>query len=207
MQLSYTIIFLVITAIISITAFSNREVYNKFILYPYIMSEPREYYRLLSSGFIHADWMHLAFNMFSFWAFGTYVEQTFAAIGKPWLFPLLYLGAIVASSLPDLVKHKNHSYFRSLGASGGVAAVLFSSVYFYPWEGIRIFPIPFSIPAIVFAGLYLIYSAYMSRRGGDNINHNAHFWGSVFGFVFTFLFDPTHGRVFFQQIIGPLSSL
>jgi membrane associated rhomboid family serine protease len=203
--MSYTIIILVVTALISIGAFNNRELYNRFILYPYIMSEPREYYRLLSCGFIHADWLHLFFNLFTLYAFGQYVEQTFALMGRPFLYPALYLMAIVASSLPDLVKHKNHSYFRSLGASGGVAAVLFSSVYFYPWAGIRLMFIPIDIPAIVFAILYLAYCVYMSKRGTDNINHNAHFWGSVFGFVFTFLFDPSHGRIFLQQISNLVS--
>ncbi len=173
-------------------------------MYPYGMSEPKEYYRLLSSGFIHADWMHLFFNMFTLYAFGQYVEQTFEMMGKPFLFPILYLMAIVASSLPDMIKHKDHSYFRSLGASGGVAAVLFSSVYFYPWAKIQIMFIPFGIPAIVFAVIYLAYCVYASRKSSDNINHDAHFWGSVFGFVFTFLFDPSHGRIFIQQITNPV---
>ncbi len=189
---------------ISVSAFSNNTLYNKFIMYPYGMHEPKEYYRLLSSGFIHADWMHLFFNMFTLYAFGQYVEQTFEAMGKPYLFPILYLMAIVASSLPDMIKHKDHSYFRSLGASGGVAAVLFSSVYFYPWAKIQIMFIPFGIPAVIFAGLYLAYCVYASKKGNDNINHDAHFWGAIFGFVFTFLFDPSHGRIFIQQITNPV---
>ena len=172
-------------------------------MYPYAMKDnPKEYYRLLTSGLIHADYIHLFFNMFALYSFGKQVEMTFEAIGRPFVYPTLYILAIIASSLPDLVKYKNQSYYRSLGASGGVSAVLFSSVYFFPWSGVMIFPIPFSIPAIVFAGLYLVYCVYMSKKGGDNINHSAHFWGALFGFVFTFLYDPSHGRIFIEQIMN-----
>jgi membrane associated rhomboid family serine protease len=115
----------------------------------------------------------------------------------------LYLLAIVVSSVPSFMKHRNNAYYRSLGASGGVAAILFSSVYFNPWSGgIGLLFVPgITIKPIIFAILYLAYSAYMDRRGGTNINHGAHFWGSVFGFVFTLLVEPTHGQMFIQQIM------
>ena len=201
--MSYTLIFVIVTVLASLGAFTNKELYNKFIMYPYAMRDnPKEYYRLLTSGLIHADYIHLFFNMFALYSFGKQVEMTFEAIGRPFVYPALYILAIIASSLPDLVKYKNQSYYRSLGASGGVSAVLFSSVYFFPWSGVMIFPIPFSIPAIVFAGLYLVYCVYMSKKGGDNINHSAHFWGALFGFVFTFLYDPSHGRIFIEQIMN-----
>lgn len=202
--MNHTLIFVVITVISSIAAFNSRDIYNKFIMYPYIMKgDPKQYYRLLSCGLIHADWVHLFFNMFTLYSFGSFVESIFNQLGSPLLYPMLYILGIIASSLPDLVKHANHSYFRSLGASGGVSAVLFASIYFYPWTGIRLFLIPFDIPAIVFGVLYLLYCVYMSKRGGDNINHDAHFWGAVFGLVYSFAFDPTHGKVFINQIMHP----
>jgi membrane associated rhomboid family serine protease len=204
MELSYTLIFVVLTVITSLLAFNNSNIVNKFIMYPFAMKDdPKEYYRLISHGLIHADFGHLFFNMFALYSFGSYVEAVFAMMGKPVLYPCLYIFGIIAASLPDMVKHKNHSYYRSLGASGGVSAVLFSCVYFAPWTGIRIYFIPINIPAIIFAVLYLAYSVYMSRKGTDNVGHDAHFWGSVFGFVFTFLFDPTHGRFFLEQITHP----
>lgn len=199
--MSYTLIIIILTAVISISAFNNNDVYNRLILWPKRMDEPKEYYRLLTSGFIHADWMHLGFNMLTLYFFGGQVEQIFAAIGKPGLFPVMYLAGIVAASLPSFAKHKNNGYFRSLGASGGVAAVLFSFIYYAPWETILIIFLP--VPSIIAAIAYLVYSVYMSRKGADNINHDAHFWGAVFGFVFTFLFDPSHGRIFIQQISNP----
>ena len=114
------------------------------------------------------------------------------------LYLLLYLAGIVVASLPSFFKNRENPYYRSLGASGGVAAVIFASIYFAPWQEIYVFFI--SMPSILFAGLYLAYSFYMGRRGGDNINHDAHFWGAVFGFVFTLAVMPDHGRLFFQQI-------
>ncbi|MCD6064415.1 MAG: rhomboid family intrarane serine protease [Flavipsychrobacter sp.] len=199
--MSYTLIIVIITAITSYLAFSNDQLYSKFILWPKKMDTPAEYYRLLSSGFIHADWMHLIFNMLALYLFGGYVESYFESLDKHFLFIVLYLGGVIAASLPSFIKHKHDSYYRSLGASGGVAAVLFSFVYFAPWEIIYIWFIP--VPAIIAAVGYLIYSAYMSRKGVGAINHDAHFWGAVYGFLFTLLFDPTHGRIFFEQVTHP----
>lgn len=199
--MSFTIIIIIITAAISIYTFSNELVYNKLILWPKRMDTPGEYYRLLSSGFIHADWTHLIFNMLTLFFFGRWVELFYAQIGHASLFPILYLAGIIAASLPSFIKNRNNGYYRSLGASGGVAAVLFAFVYFAPWETIYVWFIP--IPGILAGIGYLAYSAYMSRKGGDYVNHDAHFWGAVFGFIFTLIFDPTHGQIFFQQLINP----
>lgn len=197
--MTYTLIIIVITVLVSMAAFNNADVANKLILWPKIMDKPGEYYRLLSSGFIHADWGHLFFNMFTLFFFGRIVEESFSELGSSFLFVVLYLAGIIVASMPSYLSNRNNSFYRSLGASGGVAAVLFASVYFNPWGKIFIYFI--SLPSIVFAVLYLVYSAYMDRRGGSNINHNAHFWGALFGFTFAFVFDPTHGHIFFDQLL------
>src|SRR5215216_1467655 len=122
--MSYTLIFVIVTVGASLWAFNDRNIYNKLILYPYAMKDDaKESYRLLSSGLIHADYMHLFFNMFALYSFGNQVEMMFSVIGQPLAYPVLYILAIIASSIPDLIKHKNHSYYRSLGASGGVSAI------------------------------------------------------------------------------------
>jgi membrane associated rhomboid family serine protease len=203
--MSFTLIIIVGTVLVSIAAFNNEELFNKLILWPRKMNEPTESYRLLTSGFIHADWSHLFFNMLTLYFFGYQggfgVEAIFKGLGIGWAYALLYLSAIIVASIPSFLKNRNNNYYRSLGASGGVAAILFSSVYFDPWSKISLLFIPIGIPAILFAGLYLVYCVYMDRRGGTNINHGAHFWGSVYGFVFTLLLDPTHGQIFLQQIM------
>ena len=175
-------------------------------MYPYGMSEPKEYYRLLTSGFIHADWNHLVLNMITLYCFGENAEYILSGVNSnmgPAIYIVLYLSAIVVSSLPALVKHKNHSYYRSLGASGGVAAVLFFVIYYFPWSKIRFMFIPIGIPAILFGIAYSVYSAYMAKKGNDNIGHDAHLGGAVYGFIFAFVVDPTHGMMFIDQMRNP----
>lgn len=195
----YTILIIIVTAVISIAGFSSSNLIDKLILWPRRMDNPAQYYRLISSGFIHADWGHLFFNMFSLYFFGNIVEQQFAMEDMGSLYIVFYLSAILVASLPSFIKNRNNYYYRSLGASGGVAAVLFATVYFAPLSKIYLMFVPIGIPSIIFAVLYLVYSAYMSKRGGGNVNHNAHFWGSVYGFLIAFLLDPTHSQ-FLQQI-------
>lgn len=199
--MSISIIIIILTVIITIAAFNNVELMNKLILYPAIMKKPAELYRLLTSGFIHADWNHLIFNMIALFFLGRWVEQYYAMIGKPTLFVWMYLSAVALSSLPALIKHRDNYYYRALGASGGVSAVLFSFVYLAPWQTIYVWFIP--VPGIILAIGYLIYSAVMSKKGVDNVGHDAHFYGAVYGFAFTWIFDPTHGQIFLQQITNP----
>ena len=201
--MNYTIIVVIVTVVISIAAFNNDKVYSELILWPKRMDNPVEYYRLLTSGFIHADVMHLAFNMLALYGFGQSVEYIFGELGFRSGFILLYLSGIVIASLPSFLKNRNDRNYRSLGASGGVASVIFFMIYYSPWSrGIQLMFIPIGIPSIVFGVLYLAYEAYMDRRGKGNINHSAHFWGSAYGFIFAFLADPTHGRLFIEQLMG-----
>lgn len=197
----FTLSLVLLTAAVSIWAFSNSMIMDKLLLYPKLMKHPAEYYRLITSGFVHADWQHLIFNMITLLFIGNYVEQFYSAIGAHSLFLALYIAGIIVSSLPSMIKHRNDPYYRSLGASGGTSAVLFSMVYISPWTKITIVILP--MWSIVFAILYVVYSIYMSRQRRDNVNHDAHLWGAVFGFIFTFLFDPTHGELFMQQIMNP----
>lgn len=174
---------------------------GRLILYPRYMDSPAEYYRLLTSGFIHADWGHLFFNMFALFVFGKQVESIFMMLGKHDMFLVMYLAGIVIASLPSFLKNRNNSYYRALGASGGVSAILFSFIYYTPWSIIYVWFIP--CPAILAGVGYLVYSAYMSGKGRDNVGHDAHFWGAVFGLVFTFFYDPTHGQNFIIQLMSP----
>ncbi len=196
-----TLVLVLVTVLVSLAGFRNDELIDKTILWPARMRGPEEYYRFLSSGFIHQDVAHLFFNMFTLFFIGGSVEQIFTGFGQALLYPVLYLAGIVVASLPSFLKHRNNISYRSLGASGGVAAVLFSLVYFAPWAKLLIYFI--SVPSILFAVLYLAYSAYMAKRGDDNINHDAHLWGAVFGFFFTLLISPDHGRFFLEQMAHP----
>ena len=198
--MSYTIILTLITVGISIAGFNNEAIINKLILWPRYMDSPKEYYRLLTSGFIHADWNHLLFNMFTLFFIGRSLEEGMYLGEK---LPILYLSGIIIASLPSFLKNRHNSYYRSLGASGGVSSILFFMIYYFPWSRINIMFIPIGIPSILFGVLYLAYEAYMAKRGAGNVNHDAHFWGSVYGLFFAFMIDPSHGQVFVDTLLHP----
>ena len=205
--MSYTILIVLVTVVISMAAFNNHQLYGRFIFYPYgIARSQDQYYRFLSSGFIHLDWNHLIFNMITLYFFGINVEEICAFAGMRGIYVFMYLSAIAVASVPAFVKHRNHNYYQALGASGGVSAILFATVYFEPWNKIQIIFLPIGIPSVIFAVLYLIYSAYMAKKGNDNIGHDAHMYGSVYGFIFAWLIDLklNHGQSFIEQLMHPV---
>jgi membrane associated rhomboid family serine protease len=186
-MISITIGILILTCIVSFTAFSNEKMQDDLIFYPPAITNRNQWYRFITCGFIHADFMHLAFNMYSFYLFGEIVENAFGMIfgemGK-FVYLLLYVFALAASLAPTYLEHKDDYHYKSLGASGAVSAVIFAGIFLYPTMGMGIFPIPFSIPGFVFGPLYLILSFYLAKKGQGNINHSAHIWGALFGIVF-----------------------
>lgn len=182
-NLSVTTIIIIINCVVSYLALNNPQVMNRLILTPYWVERKNEYYRFVTSGFIHANFMHLAFNMISLYFFGYLVESKLGGT----LFTLLYLLALVISDIPTYLKYKNNSHYASLGASGAVSAIIFASILFYPVNLIFVYFIP--VPAFLFAILYLAYSYYMDKRSGDTVNHSAHFYGAVVGLVFVGALD------------------
>ena len=190
MDFSLTIVIVAVTVLVSWRAFNDRALLERLILWPPAVERRKQYDRLLGYGFVHADWMHLIFNMITLWSFGTAVERVFSEWITPVGYVLFYLSAIVVSILPTYITHRNDANYRSLGASGGVSAVLFAFILFDPWSTLIIFPIPVPIPAFLFAILYVGYSIWMDRRGRDNVNHSAHLWGAAYGLLFTVLLEP-----------------
>jgi len=203
--MDYVIVLVIVIVGISYFAFQNKNVINKLIMSPYLVIHKNEWYRVITHAFIHANWMHLLFNMIALWSFGSAVVQYFdyvivSNIPNVHFFMLFFVGVIIAST-PDIVKHKNDIGYLSLGASGGVSAVVFSAIFFNPWSTVLVFFIP--CPGIIFGVLYLWYSNYMSKKGGDNINHSAHFYGAVFGFLYPILIQPSIVFHFIQQLMHP----
>jgi len=185
MSISLTINICIITSLISVQAFTNQKMQNHLLFHPVTVKNEGQYYRFLTHALVHADWGHLFINMYVLYTFGEYIEVSFITIfGKGMgkiLFIALYLGSVLLGSTPAYLKHQNHSYYRSLGASGGTSGIVFAFVIFNPWQWF-IFP---PLPAILFAVAFLWYSSYLDKKGGDNVAHDAHIWGAVFGFVFT----------------------
>ena len=178
-MITINIIVITITCIVSYLAFSNETLMNKLIFYPPSITRDNQWYRFVTSGFIHADMMHLGFNMLTLYFFGRNLEYIYASyfgVSQLW-YLILYLSALIVSQIPSYLKNKNNYYYKSLGASGAVSAIVFSMILLMPWSTLYVFIIP--VPAIIYAIFYLGYSVYMSRKGGDSINHDAHIWGAV----------------------------
>lgn len=196
-MLSITVIIIIITALISFSAFRNQKIMDDLIFYPPAVTTNRQYYRFVTCGFIHADLPHLIFNMLSLYLFGRFVEIQFTDIwgaGGRLLYLLMYLLALVVSILPTYWKNRNNYYYRSLGASGAVSAVVFAGLMIAPYVKVGFFIIPPFIPGFVFGPLFLIISAYLDRKGGDNINHSAHIWGALFGVIFLIVVGYVSGE-------------
>jgi membrane associated rhomboid family serine protease len=191
MEMSITLAIVIITCGISITGFYNQKVIDDLIFYPPAITNRKQWYRFITHGFIHANIPHLAFNMFALYSFGTLTEKyifsnycVFWSYGKA-LYLILYILGIVVASIPTYLKNKDNYHYKSLGASGAVSGVMFATLVLIPQIPIQIIFIPIGIPGFIMGPLFLIISAYLAKRGGDNINHSAHFWGAAFGFVFT----------------------
>jgi len=186
--MTITLIIIIITVLVSITAFSNEKILNDFIFYPPAVTYNKQWYRFITCGLIHADFAHLIFNMYAFYLFGKVVEDYFILIfhekGKL-LYLLLYVTSLIVCLLPTYSKHRDDGSYRSLGASGAVSAVIFAYIMLDPLTGIGIIFIPgIAIPGFVFGILYLAVTSYLDKRGGGGINHSAHLWGALYGIAF-----------------------
>lgn len=200
MELSITIIIIGFTCLISIPAFTSQKIIDNLVFFPARMRDGKEAYRFLSHGFIHADFIHLFFNMLTLFYFGPVVEGYILGKSK---FLILYITALVAASMYDYFKHRDNYYYRSLGASGAVSAVLFATIILDPWaRNICLFG-ALCLPNILFGVLYIAYSTYMDKRGGDNVAHNAHLWGGVYGFVFAAIVRPDMFQSFLTRLMHP----
>ncbi len=188
-QLTITLIIIILTGIISFTAFNSQKIIDDLIFYPPAITRQHQWYRFFTCGLIHADITHLLFNMFSLYMFGEFVERSFSSDilfgGKgKMLYLLMYVLALFVCLIPTFIKHKNDYYYRSLGASGAVSAVVFAGILFDPTAKLGFFFIPPIIPGYIFGPLYLILSTVLEKRSQDNINHSAHIWGALFGIIF-----------------------
>jgi membrane associated rhomboid family serine protease len=177
----------VITIITTVMAFNNQELLSELILHPYSVARKKRIYTVITSGLIHGDWMHLAFNMFSYYFFAFQLEKLMGH----WQFGLLYIASLILSDLPTVYKHRDDYQYRCLGASGAVSAVIFGFIMYHPASGMMIMPIPVEIPAIVFGPLYLIYCYFSSRQARDHVNHDAHLYGALSGLIIVIIFN-TH---------------
>ena len=190
--MSITLAIIILTCLISISAFNKEKLIDDLIFYPPAITYRKQYYRFFTCGLIHADFIHLAFNMYGLYIFGTAVEGMFVQIfnGKgKLLYLLMYVTALFFCLLPTYTKHKEDGNYRSLGASGAVSAVIFAFIFLDPLRkmGILFLPEQWMIPGFIFGLLYIVLSSYFDKRGQGNINHSAHIWGGIYGMAFLIL--------------------
>lgn len=202
MQGPITLLLIGITALVSWMAFNNRTLADRLILWPPAIDRHKQYDRLVTYGFLHADFAHLLFNMITLFFFGRMIETLMLKItGHWWVYLLFYLSALVVSILPSYLKNQKNPNYLSLGASGAVSAVLFAFILVSPWSLIFVFFIP--APAILYGVFYVGYSIWMDKKGGDRINHSAHLSGAAFGVLFMLCMEPRVLQVFLGQLMNP----
>lgn len=185
------------TILISLYSFYyNPQLIDRWVLRPYSVVYGRKWHLLISSGFIHSNFSHLAFNMMTFFFFAFALENRIDSMN----FFIIYFAGMILSDIPTVMKKKNDLDYRSLGASGAISAVLFSYILLFPATKLYIFIIPLPIPAPIFGILYLAYCWYAARKANDFINHEAHFWGAVTGIILTMFLIPNSINDFIDAI-------
>lgn len=199
MRLDITLITIIITGAISLyTLYVDQNLLDRLILRPFRDSKEGNYYTLATSGFVHADFTHLLFNMLTLYFFGRHVDMVLGPLG----FMGLYLASILIANLVSFQKNKTDENYASLGASGGTSGIVFASILFYPYSKIFFFFIPIPIPGPLYAILYLAYSYYASKNRQDGINHDAHFYGALTGLTVAILVQPLSLIAFVQYVLG-----
>ena len=197
-----TILLIVITVAVSYAGFKSPKLMDQLQFNASKIYYKKEYHRLITHAFLHANWEHLFVNMIVLFSFGNAIENYFkhyfgnSHIGY---FFLLYFGGILVSNFYALFKHRKNYFYNAVGASGAVSAVLFAAIFFDPWNMIYFFGI-LPIPGIIFAGLYLVYSYQMSNKQKDNVAHDAHFLGALYGFIFPVLINPRLFELFMDKL-------
>jgi len=215
MELSIMLVVIIITTLVSIGGFSNHKIIDDLIFYPPAVSKQGQWWRFFTCGLIHADIGHLVLNMYALYIFGIAVEKAFVGIfGQygSYIYLLMYISALIVCLLPTYRKNRENYYYRSLGASGAVSAVVFCFILLDPLQKLGLIFFPIMIPGFIFGALYIIVSSILDRRSADNINHSAHIWGAIYGIAFLIVAAQLFStypvlQSFIEQVRGWLSSL
>ncbi|MFA5328798.1 MAG: rhomboid family intramembrane serine protease [Prolixibacteraceae bacterium] len=197
-----TLILIVITVAVSYAAFKSPKLMDQLQFNASKIYHKKEYHRLITHAFVHANWEHLFVNMIVLFSFGRAIEVYFKynfGNNQILYYFLLYFGGILASNIYAMIKHRNNYFYNSVGASGAVSSILFAAIFFDPWNKIYFFGI-LPIPGIIFAVLYLVYSYQMSTKQKDNVAHDAHFLGALYGFIFPVLLNPQLFETFIDKL-------
>lgn len=200
MQVTY--ILMAVIGLVTYFAWERPELHRRLMLNPYTVVHEKKYYQLITSGFVHNNGIHLLLNLFTLYFFGLAIEQIFYTyfgdLGLV-LYILLFITAVIVANIPTTIKHKNNYNYNSLGASGGVSALVMAFILFDPIRDLCLYAI-ICLPGYILGGLFIVYSIIMSKRNTDNINHDAHLFGAIYGVIFTLLLRPSTFAYFIEAI-------
>ena len=196
-----TLLIIAVTVLVSVLAMKNQRLMDRLVFWVHAIRRNHQWDRFVTHGFVHADFSHLAFNMITLFFFGQFVERIVSARLGSFGFLLFYLSAIVVAIVPTYLKHRNQANYMSLGASGAVSAMTLVFALVNPWSLIFVFFIP--VPAIIYAALFIGYSIWRDRQQGDNVNHNAHLAGALYGILFMLLLEPGLVGNFLGKLLNP----
>jgi membrane associated rhomboid family serine protease len=192
MNISFYI--LIANIIVSVSCFQNRDLFFKLDFQPYLIDKKKQWYRFISHAFVHADGFHLIVNMYVLYHFGKLVEHQYAQLfGAMWVehFILLYLGGMLFSAIPGYARNRANYNYHGVGASGAVSALVFAFILIEPLKSLTLVFLPFfGLPAWIFGLLYLVYEIYMDRNKKSPIAHSAHYFGAIFGVLYTAAMKP-----------------
>lgn len=202
--MSINLIIIILTSLISFSAFKNQAILNKYAFIPYQVKYCAEYVRLISHAFLHVDLAHLLFNMFSLYMFGELIEHQLvlnygAFLGELHFLIIYFVGALLATVWP-YIRNSNNDLYISVGASGAVSSVIFASMLWNPTMEVGIIFLPFYIPSYIFAPIYLAFEYWSLKRGKSNIAHDAHIGGALFGILYVAIINFEKIRLFIQLI-------
>src|ERR1700754_3698361 len=172
---------------ISYKGFTNEAFFDRYKFEVDKILINKDYKRLVTSGFLHVSWIHLIFNMLSLYIFSGMIESTLGIFQ----FVFIYFASLIGGELLSLLIHKNHGDYSSVGASGAVCGVMFAAVAIYPDMNIGFFLIPISIPAWIYALVFVLISIYGIRSQKNNIGHDAHLGGALVGMILALIMNPS----------------
>jgi membrane associated rhomboid family serine protease len=203
--MTVTLAIIIVNVLVSMQALSNPTILEKLKHYPYAEKRTGEWSRILTGTFVHGSWVHLAFNMYALYSFGTALEYQFAGIfgntrGRVF-YLLVYLLSGLLANMVTYHRHQDHAGFASVGASGSVSGIMFAYIIFDPWVMLYLFYV-IPLPGVLAAILFLVYSTYAGRKGQGYIDHTAHFWGAVTGFALTIALKPELWNIFVQELMS-----
>ncbi len=199
----FTLVNIAFTVLISYLAFSRISIYGKYCFDVEAVLKGRKWYRLLTSIFLHADWSHLIFNMFSFFSFATLMEAKYGSL----ILMAIYFASGVAGNLLALLLNLTRFNYRAVGASGSIAGVIFASIFLIPGGSIIIFPLPFPVPAWTFAFIFILVTLYGVGLKSTDIGHEAHLGGALAGIAAALIIEPsilTEQTLFLAAVLVPV---